>query len=438
MSLKRIRSFFRENWSVIFVWILFIIGFLMRLLLIWKNPVEPVDATEYMEIAEFMFGVDGTSYIVPREPFFPFLLGLVYLIFPNTFLTAQILTSLIGSLSIVGIFYVTKKYAQKFSENSDNEKFGIVASLLVCFNYHFIIYDGHGVRESLFTLLLLVLFYSILIKRKKIKKIIFTFSAFLLILTKSESLILLIGIFILIFHKENVLKETRSEENIIRETSSEENIVRETRKNKLRNYLSKINYNSLFLLLGLLLGLVLWNLLSYILFSDPFATSNWMTRIYYTKEFNLVAPENLTTFGYLFKYHSFTELAYAFYSGFFGLMTGYSTVFNIYLFVFFIFTFIRFLIKKDYISLFWILYPPLFIGIFAALWGMVGYTRILQPYSMIGIISIPIITFEIIDRFNLTITKKIRVNIKKTMFYYFIFTIICIFYIVQILQVLIP
>ena len=328
-----------------------------------------------------------------------------------------------------------KKYAQKFSENGDSEKFGIIASLLVCLNYHFIIYDGLGVREPLFTLLLLILLYSILIERKKIKKSIFSISAFLLILTKSESLILLIGISILVFHKENILKKTISEENIIRENGneSEENITRETRKNKLRNYLNRINYNFIFILLGLFIGFVLWKSLSYILFSDPFATSNWMARMYYYKEFNLVAPETLTTFEYVFKYHGIKDLLQAFYSGFFGLMNRYSVIYNRYLFALFILSFIKYLIKKDYLSFFWVLYPPLFIGVLAILWGMVGYTRVIQPYSIIGLISIPIFTYEIIDSFKLTITKKLDININKTLFYYLIFTFICIYYIVEII-----
>lgn len=436
MKQKEITIFLRKYWSTIFVWILFIIGFLLRLLMIWKNPIEPKDALQYMEIAEFIFGVDGTSYIFPREPLYPFLLGLIYLVFPNTYLTAQIFSALMGSLVIVGIFYVTKKYAQKFSVNVDNEKFGIVASLLVCFNYHFVIYDGGGVREPLFTLLFLILLYSVFIERKKIKKSIFCFSAFFLILTKSESLILLIGISILIFHKENILKRTRSEENIIEENGNEikENIIRETRKNKLRNYLSKINYNFVFILLGLFIGFALWKFLSYLLFSDPFATSNWMARMYYFKEFNLAAPETLTTFEYLFKYHGIKDLLLAFYHGFFGLMTRYSVIFNRYLFALFILSLIKYLIKKDNLSIFWLLYPPLVFSIVAFFWGMVGYNRILQPYSIVSIISIPIFTYEIIDSFKLTITKKLNVDINKTVFYYLIFTFICIYYMLEIIQ----
>lgn len=46
--------------------------FLMRLFVVLKNEIEPIDALQYIEIAKSIIGVEGNTYIVPREPFFPF------------------------------------------------------------------------------------------------------------------------------------------------------------------------------------------------------------------------------------------------------------------------------------------------------------------------------------------------------------------------------
>ncbi len=440
-------KFLQNYWSIIFVFFLFIIGFLLRLFFLLKTPYENPDVDQYIEIAQFIFGKESTSYIVPREPFYPFVLGLVFLIFPETFLTARIYTAFLGSINIVLAFYVTKKYIQNFKKEIKYEKFAIISSLLICLNYDFIKYDGWGVREPLYTLLFFILLCSILIKRKPIKKVTFSICSFLLILTKAESLIFLIGIAILVFQKENFLNAINNNTEVTKNDDTDienEGVVLENRveisekSNKLKSFLSEINFSFCFIFLGLLLGLLLWKLISYFLFGDPFASGNWMAGIYFGHEFKTPPPENLSTFRYLFDYHSFKELISAFYNGFFQMISvSYYSIFDRYLFAFFIITFIILLIKKDYISLFWILYPPIVLGIFAYFWDLHGYIRILLPYSIIVFISAPYHTYKIFEDFKIMISEKLSLKVKKHAFYYAVFGFICIKYLIRIIAYLV-
>ena len=249
----------KQNWALLCVGILFIAGFLLRLFVVLNNEIEPIDALQYMEIAKSIIGVKGNTYIVPREPFFPFLLSLVFLIFPDTFLTARFFTAFLGSITIVLVYFVVKKYSQEFSNSDKYEKFGLVSSLIICFNYNIIVNDGNGVRESLYGLLFLVLFYSILIKNKLAKRIVFTITSFLLILTKTESLILLIGLVLILYYKENILankniKELKQNEDENKNLDNVENnkeIKNDVNKirGRMLNYIKSRNYNFAFILL---------------------------------------------------------------------------------------------------------------------------------------------------------------------------------------------
>jgi len=387
-----------------------------------------------MEIAEYIIGVDGAEYKIPREPLFPLLLGLVYLIFPNTYLTARIFTTFLGSLNIILIYFVAKKYAQKFGANENSDKFGFVSALFVCFNDRFILYDSWAVREPLYALLLMLLLYSILIKKTNLKKIIFSICSFLLILTKEESLILLVGTVILIFITNNFKGKTNIKNN--NDTNEmrigdDDKPSNNKKKNKFGRYLSKLNYNFIFMFLGLIIGYCLWKLLSYILFSDPFATSNCMAKSYFVNEFGSIPPDSLTTFDYLFKYHKIKDLILAFLQGITGMMNLYLGIFNLISFAFFIVTLFKFIIKKDILLLFWIFYPVIFLGMFAILWRLNPYDRILMPYSLIGFISIPTIIYEIVDDFNLNLTSKINIEINKIRYFYFISSLIILYSISQ-------
>jgi len=444
-------NFLQKNYSIIFLCLIYIAGLLLRLLFIWKIPMDdPSDAIAYMEIAEFMFGVSGTSYSSPREPFFSFILGFVFLIFPNTYLTTRLFTAILGSFNIVLIYFVAKKYLKKFFKNVPSEKFALVSSLLISLNYQFILKDGYGYREPLFTILLLILLYSILMEKKVMKRILFCISSFLMILTKSESLILLVGISMLLFHKENFLtksnenlklidseisvSDTIKDEHLDTRIKNEENLSGQENKKNFKNFISKVNYNFAYLLLGLVVGFCLWIILSFLLFGDPFATSNWMAKCYYHYEFNSIAPDNLTTFSYIFNYHSIQEIFRAFYSGFFVLFSDYEIVYGIYLFAFFILSLIILLKKGDYISLFTIFYPPLFIGLLSYFWDPTGFARILLPYSIIGFLIIPISTYNILEKFDLMITNKVKISINKNLFFILIISFICLKYILRLLD----
>ena len=443
-NIKKIIGKLKQNWAFFCVGILFITGFLLRLLVVLRNEIQPVDALQYMEIAKAIIGVEDNTYAYPREPFFPFLLSLVYLIFPDTFLTARIFTSFIGSTTIVLVYFVAKKYSQKYSKNGGHEKIGLISSLIVCFNYYYIVNDGYGVRESLFALLFFILLYSILIKNKLAKRIILIIVSFLLILTKSESLILLIGIAFFIYYNENILEKNNLGE-IQQNNNENKNLDNEENNNKTKNeysnkgermlkYIRTRNYNFIYILLGMSIGFCIWKLISFIIFGNPFATSNWMARMYYYNEFGESAPDSLNTFSYLFEYHSFKELAFAFYRGFYDSFNNYLTIYGRYLSAFFILALIFYLFKKDYLSLFWIIYPLLFIGIFSIFWPVGNFYRIFVPYSMIGIIAIPIFTFEILENFNIFISKRIDIKINKTLLFYLIFIFICIKYLLTLIE----
>jgi len=414
------------------------------LFIIVKTDIDTGDQSGYLEIAEYMFGVDGKSYCVPREPFYPFTLGLVFLIFPNTIFTARVFTAVLGSINILIIFFVAKKYAAKFGMINNNEKFGIVASLLVCFNDRLINYDGWALREPLYITLILLLFYSILIEKKIIKRLVFSITSFLLVLTKSESLLLLIGVSILIYFSENKLTNTEispeidkkatinvDENKSIKLTRTEENekTSKDGIKNRFSTYFKKINYNFIYIIIGLVIGFCLWKLLSYLIFSNAFATSDWMASYYFRKEFAIQPPENLSTFDYLFKYHSLKELIIAFFQGITGLLNRYLDIFNILSFPFFILSILRCLFKKDYLSFYWIIYPIIFFGVFAVLWGMGPYDRILLPYSMFGFITMPIFMHKFLEEFGMVKLHKIRIS--KDVILYLLTSLIVVYSIAQ-------
>ncbi len=397
-------------------------------------PREPIDALAYMEIAEYFIGVEGATYILSREPFFSLLLGFVYLIFPNTYLTARLFTTFLGSLNIILIYFVTKKYAQSFGANDNSEKFGFVAALFVCFNDRFILYDGWGLRESLYALLFMILLYSILIEKKVLKRTIYCICSFLLILTKEESLILLLFTTILLFFKDNFSVKTNiKNSNNKNETriTDEGKTVNNKGKSKFGRFFLKLNYNFLFIFLGLIVGYCLWKLLSYILFSDPFATSNDMAKLYFENEFGTIPPESLTTFDYLFKFHKFKDLILAFLQGVPGIMNLYLGIFNLISFAFFIIALVKFVIKRDFIFLFWIIYPVLFLGIFAVLWRLNPYDRILIPYSLIGFISIPIVIYDVVEDFDLKVTSSVNIRMTKIRYFYIISSLIVLYSIGQ-------
>ncbi len=452
-SKAKLVNFIQKNYSIIFLCLIYVVGLLLRLLFVWKNPMEPYDAVGYIEIAEFMIGVEGTSYSFPREPLFSFMLGLVFLIFPSTFLTTRLFTAILGSVNIVLVYLVAKKYLKKFFKNISTEKFALVSSLLISLNYQFILKDGYGYREPLYTILFLILLYSILMEKKVIKRVLFCTTSFLMILTKSESLILLIGISIFLFQKENFLtksnnnlKQIDSDISVIDSSENEqpdtgiksvEDLPSQKNKKNFRNFVSNVNYNFAFILLGLVVGYCLWMILSSLLFGDPFATSNEMAKLYYRQEFGIIAPEDLTTFSYIFTYHGILELFQAFYSGFFVLFSDYEIIYGIYLFAFFILSLISLLIKGDYISLFSIFYPPLFIGLLAYFWDPAGYARILLPYSTIGLVVIPIFTYNILEKLELMITNKVKIRIKRNLFFYLIIGFICLKSILRLLDMFI-
>jgi len=59
---------------------------------------------------------------------------------------------------------------------------------------------------------------------------------------------------------------------------------------------------------------------------------------------------------------------------------------------------------------------------------------ILLPYSIISIISLPIFLFEILENFNIYLSKKIDIKINKTVLYYLIFVFISLKYLLRIIE----
>ena len=385
--------------TLIAVFVLFLVGLVLRILTVFQFEIIPVDALQYKEIAQFLIGGEG-SYVLPREPFFPFVIGLFFLLFPNTFLTMRIITSVLGSLSIVLIYLLTRRiFRNKDVANNYRYSIGLISSCLVCFNYRFVYTDTYGVREQLFSVLLILLLYTLLLDNIKIRRIFLPLLSFLLYLTKNEALILLIGIAILVFYSNYISQKKLFIESI---------------------------QNSLLILSGTLIGFIAWGVSSVYLFSDFFSTSNWMARMYFSKEFGISAPENLTLISYLFQYHSFTSIIKSFFYGAAGTMQIFIKLYGFILFPFFIISLIKLILKSSFINLWISIYPLFFIGFFAELYGWTGFLRIILPYAIISISYLSNEICEIITDFELRLTRKKVIQIKSVYFVWGIVGLFCI------------
>ncbi len=284
---------------------------------------------------------------------------------------------------------------------------GLISSCFICFNYQFVITDTYGVREQLFSVLLILFLYTLLLDNIKIRRIFLTLLSFLLYLTKNEALILLIGIAILVFFSNYISQKKLFIESI---------------------------QNSLLILSGTFIGFIAWGVSSIYLFSDFFSTSNWMATQYYFIEFGISAPENLTLVSYLFQYHSFTSIIKAFFYGAEGTMQIFIKIYGFILFPFFIISLIKFIQKSNFIYLWIPIYPLLFIGFFAELYGWHGFLRIIIPYAIISISYLANEICEIIPDFDIQLTRKIVIQVKS---FYFVWGIVGLFCIINLISLFI-
>ncbi len=387
-TLSKILLKIRMNQSKIILCFVFLIGLLLRMFYIYFYSIDPVDALQYMNIAKYIIGnPEVTYYVVPREPLFPLFLGVVYLIAPNTYTTSRILTGIIGSASIILIYFIIKKYDENSVKKDTKVNLALFGAAFISFNPYLIRNDGAGLREPLYTFLLLLLIFTILLQKSVKKDVLLCLISMLCVLCKSEALLLLIGLSFLLYHR-NVVKNNLDKKSSL--------------------------FESLSVLIGTLFGFVLWGTVSIFLFSDWFATSNYMASLYFVHEFNSVPLGKITTFSYLFKYHSFMELSSAFLDGFFGTLWLYFDIFDLFVYAFFIIALLELVKNSDLFFLYVTLFSTIFIGIFASLYGWSGFRRILLPYSVLSVIYIPTTISNLMQSASLKFSKRFSINFSKS------------------------
>ncbi|MBU4220133.1 MAG: glycosyltransferase family 39 protein [Euryarchaeota archaeon] len=188
--------------STNFLTMIVVLAFLLRLIFIFvqiKFHIFDVnffasDSSFYDGIAKNILAGNGFGYPEPTAyvtPLYPLFLSAVYMIFGHNILAVQLLQALIGSLSVLCVYFIAKKIF--------DEKIGSIAAIIMAFYPHQIFWSGYILTETLYVFLLLfaILFFIRFCERQTIvnalvagillgiagltRPIAFCFTAFLII-----------------------------------------------------------------------------------------------------------------------------------------------------------------------------------------------------------------------------------------------------------------
>lgn len=159
--------------STNFLTMIVVLAFLLRLIFIFvqiKFHIFDInffasDSNLYDGIAKNILAGNGfgnpepTAYVTPLYPLF---LSAVYMIFGHNMLAVQFLQALIGSLSVLCVYFIAKKIF--------DEKIGLIAAIIMAFYPHQIFWSGYILTETLYVLILLfaILFFIRFCERKTI------------------------------------------------------------------------------------------------------------------------------------------------------------------------------------------------------------------------------------------------------------------------------
>jgi 4-amino-4-deoxy-L-arabinose transferase-like glycosyltransferase len=232
-------------------------------------PLAP-DAGEYMRYGTYL--LQAMRYLDPkREPVFPVVVALFFLVFGVSIATLRLLTVSLGTL----MPYLTYRLSRKSLGGST----AIIASFLVATDYELIWNSTRGMREELFScLLLIVLFYVFPEGKKKSAKFVYAgFVGALLCLTRLEGLFVIAVVALYYIWRSNVTP------------------IR-----------ARVKFIAALLAVPLL-AVLLWFGYSAIAFGDPFSTPTYPASCYFQYEFG-GEFKRITMFDYIFRYHTIGQI----------------------------------------------------------------------------------------------------------------------------------
>ncbi|WP_455277484.1 glycosyltransferase family 39 protein [[Eubacterium] cellulosolvens] len=267
------------------------LGFILRILWLLRTDYLGLslapDAQEYLVIGENI--LRGT-YQRPREPLFPFFLALLTLLFGSNEFTTRLFTLILSIVVIYLSYILVRKYFKSSWES-------LLPPFLVATNYYLISHSIMGLREELYSILILLLLFSVLIYADyslslgKYASIGILSGA--LCLTRLEGLAIIISLILFLIWYGTLDKRKPNSRLIIT------------------------------MVVSSTLAIISWAIISVFLFNKLFPTSEVAGSWLYKYEFGQTMQVSLLE--YIFRYHTTRELLRLVYI---GLMNAISMISN--------------------------------------------------------------------------------------------------------------
>lgn len=150
----------------VFLLVLFLLASFLRILYAFyikgNIPVNDAAGFDLLGLNIWKYGEYAFQLGTPtarRPPIYPLFLSGVYFLFGHSYLAVRIIQSIIGGLTCLVIYFIGKKTV--------NKNVGFIAATISVFYPFFIYYTGYLLVETLFTFLLAVAVYWLIISAEK-------------------------------------------------------------------------------------------------------------------------------------------------------------------------------------------------------------------------------------------------------------------------------
>ncbi|MGD0176773.1 MAG: glycosyltransferase family 39 protein [Candidatus Bathyarchaeia archaeon] len=286
MKFDLLTGFLRRQKSSVMVlgFIFTLSASLLRIRMLWSareglwSPLDP-DTETYAYFAKLILSKGVTAYTnVSRVPFWPIVVAPFYALFGLNNITIKLASFFFGILTVLATYQVGK--------TAFGNKAGVLASFLYAVSFY-VVFDAYrGLREELFSFLLLCLIYFA-IQRRTGSHLNLLASAILTVMlyfTRTDGALVVLPTMLVYIVLSSISKKQR------------------------------IPFKKLFLISVMFaLSIAGWSWYSAKLSGDPFAESTAYASYNYFVEFQkgVGAFPRVTMSDYLFKYHTLTQLLVA-------------------------------------------------------------------------------------------------------------------------------
>ncbi len=364
-----------------------LIGIALRLYYLFTVEIVPVDALDYMSVAISL--QEGTSYPIAREIGYPLLLYVVFLLSPISFYKMRVLTIVIGVLNIIILYKFAITMAKYYNLENKERIIALGSSFLYSTSVFAIRFDNSGVRESLVTLLLLIVLTMVFDCENIDRKRIFLVGVLYYYITITRSEYQYVGLlFALILIWEGY-----------------------------QHNISSLRYIALVIILSSIAGFLSWMIMSVIFLGDPNATSNFLVSQIIRRNSPETRPGSLI--WYIFEYRGLSSFVLIELKGILNIILNLSIYLGNIGYLLFIFGTVQ-LFRIQKFSLFLIYISGAILnGFNAHEWNYIGVDRILLPYYTLLYVVASLSLIKVSD-FNL----KIKDRSFRISYYYWIALII--------------